>query len=349
METGNRETQLPRGKDGKEEVRRLLKAGDFTVEDLKAVIEEQAGIQGETQKATNAVVSSAEGKTTGEKRSTGEEGPPQPKLLRFAEAKEFLKTHGIDLEAKRTQRVKDALRWGEVDKKDADKFGASFDAAEVSEEDIKALIEKLESEPDLKQRIILGVDNATSEQGFSSMIVNAGIRNHIWRRFSEYRRVDPKTGKPLENQRPTGKAGITFLSDTPNLPAGLRGISANNQLTKMKNGTKYLGPNGWMIYFRQCLDEGMKAIFPEVIDNLSPQNYRELIKSAILDPRIDQYLPDTITGTQFPDLRHENDGAVPFLNFHSYPAGRRVALHYYYPADPHAILGGRSALGTFLS
>lgn len=276
--------------------------------------------------------------------------PAPSKLLRFAQAKEFLSAHGIDLEAKREERVRDALRWGETTKKEADKFGAAFDTAEASEGDLQALVKRLEAEPDLEQRVILGIDNAMSEQGFDTRIDKAGIRNYIWRRFSGYRRVDPKTGKPLENQRPTGKTGITFLPHMLNLPPELRKISPNDQLAKMKEGTKYLGPNGYMIWFRQCLDEGMRAIYTEVnIDELSPADYKKLVEKAILDPKIDQYLPDTVTGTQFPDLRHKDDGAVPSLDFSPSAVYRKVDLYDYDPEYPRDSLGGRDALGTFLS
>lgn len=293
----------------------------------------------ETGDRARAVVAAAES-----------EQPASSKLLRFAQAKEFLSTRGIDLEAKRKERVRDALRWGEITKENADKFGAAFDSAEVSEADLQALVKRLEAEPDLEQRVILGVDNATPEQGFNTRINKAGIRNYIWRRFSDYRRVDPKTGKPLENQQPTGKAGMTFLPHRLNLPPELRKISPNGQLTKMKEGTKYLGPNGYMIWFRQCLDEGMRAIYPEVnVDELSPADYRKLVEKAILDSKFDKYLPNTQTGTQFPDLRHKDDGAVPGLCFFPDPDHRKVVLDCYDPDYPGDSLGGRDALGTFLS
>lgn len=282
--------------------------------------------------------------------AAAESDPASSRLLGFAEAKEFLKTHGIDLEAKRTERVRDALRWGEIDKEATDKFGASFDAAEVSEADLQKLVRRLKEKPDLKQRVILGIGSATPEQGFGARIDGAGIKNYVYRRFSKYQRVDPITREPLENQEPTGKAGIAFLPHTLNLPPELLKISPDNQLARMQGGTKYLGPNGYMIWFRQCLDSGMRAIYPDVnIDELSPEDYRKLMERAILDPRIDPYLPDTKTGTQFPDLRHEDDGAVPDLCFNPDSFFRKVILSDYVPGNPYVSLGGRVALGTFLS
>ena len=331
----NGEPQLPTTPEAAEALVRQLRERGLISNDVLGRISRETTATGDRARA---VVAAAEIE------------PVPSKRLQFAQAKEFLSAHGIDLEAKRTERVKDALRWGEIGKKDADKFGASFDAAEVSEADLQELVKRLEAEPDLEQRIILGVDNTTPEQGFDARIDKAGIRNYIWRRFSEYRRVDPKTGKPLENQRPTGKAGMTFLPHMLNLPQELRKISPNDQLAKMATGTKYLGPNGYMIYFRQCLDTGLRALYPEAnIDELSPADYRKLVEKAIFYKRIDAYLPDTQTGTQFPDLRHKDDGAVPCLGFNPDAVYRRVGLGYGNPAYPYDHLGGRDALGTFLS
>ena len=143
---------------------------------------------------------------------------------------------------------------------------------------------------------------------------------------------------------------MTFLPHMLNLPQELRKISPNDQLAKMATGTKYLGPNGYMIYFRQCLDTGLRALYPEAnIDELSPADYRKLVEKAIFYKRIDAYLPDTQTGTQFPDLRHKDDGAVPCLGFNPDAVYRRVGLGYGNPAYPYDHLGGRDALGTFLS
>lgn len=334
----DREPQSPDRKKGKEKVQRLLETGDRAIKPLEKIIDEQKRMSEATGNEARAVVADAERE------------PAPSKLLHFAKAREFLSAHGIDLEAKRVERVKDALRWGEVTKRAADKFGASFDAAEVSEADLKAVVKRLEAKPNLKQRVILGIDNATPEQGFDIRIVKARIRNHIWQRFSDYRRVNPKTRKPLENQQPTGKAGITFLPQLLNLPPELRNISPNDQLNKMKYGTKYLGPNGYMIWFRQCLDEGIRALYPEVnIDKLSPADYRKLIEKAILNKKLDPYLPDTETGTQFSDLRHKDDGAVPDLYFLPHSADRKVVLNDSDPGNPLAGFGGRDALGTFLS
>ncbi|MBI2634281.1 hypothetical protein HYW82_01250 [Candidatus Peregrinibacteria bacterium] len=331
----NGEPQLPTTPEAAEALVRQLRERGLISNDVLGRISRETT---ETGDKARAVVAAAESE------------PVPSKLLQFVQAKEFLSAHGIDLEAKRTERVKDALRWGEVDKKGADKFGAAFDSAEVSEADLQKLVKRLEAEPDLEQRIILGVDNATPEQGFDARIDKAGIRNYIWHRFSEYRRVDPKTMKPLENQRPTGKAGMTFLPHMLNLPLELRKISANDQLAKMAAGKKYLGPNGYMIYFRQCLDMGLRALYPEAnIDELSPADYRKLVEKAIFDKKIDAYLPDTQTGTQFPDLRCKDDGAVPDLHFNPDADIRRVGLSYDYPVIPRDDVGGRDALGTFLS
>lgn len=274
------------------------------------------------------------------------------RLLSFAESEAFLKEHGIDLGKTREDDVRSMIRWGALDKKGADAYGAKFDEVQIPECDLQELVRRLEAEPDLEQRVILGLDSLTPDQGFQKLFVEAGIRHYIYRRFSEYQRVDAKTRQPLQNQRPSGKAGILFTANHLNLPANLRKISPNDQLTKMANGQKYVGPVGWMKLFRQSVDRALPILYPEEagnLDSLKPGKYKALVQKALLDPRIDQYLPDVTTGTQFPDLRHKDDGAVPFLNFDPDAGHREVALDDGHPVHPNGSLGGRDALGTFLS
>ena len=338
-DTQNQEPQLPASPEAAEAlVRKMREAGLPSRESLLTMADETGG------QARIVIKDTATG---GETQSS--------RFFSFAESEDFLKTHGLDLGLGKAREddVRSMIRWGALDKKSADKYGASFDSMDpISEADLRELMRQITAEPDLEQRVVLGVDNMTPDEGFRRLIAEAGLRNYIYRRFSEYRRVDPKTKKPLENQQPTGKAGILFTPNHLNLPASLRSISPNNQLARMVQGQKYVGPVGWMKLFRQSVDRALPILFPEEgadLDSLTPAAYKALVQRSLLDPRIDEYLPDVTTGTQFPDLRHKNDGAVPDLSFIPVAGHRRVYLDSDGPGNPHDVLGDRDALGTFLS
>jgi hypothetical protein len=288
------------------------------------------------------------------------DGPDQPeevpKLYSFSEAAEFLREHGIDLEAHREDEVRSAIRWGVVDKKDADKYGANFDDnfEPVPEADLRAVVAQLNENPDLEQRIVLAVDTMDPDEAWTKLIDDPINRKYVWNRFSRYQRVNPATREVLDDQRPSGKAGILFTPDQMKLPDNLRRISANNQLVRMTQGQRYMGPVGWMKLFRQGIDRALPVLFPEEasdLDALDPDVYKALMNRALLDPRIDPYLLDTVTGTQFPDYRLDGNanGVVPFAYFSPSPANREVTLCYWHPADPSDSLGGRPVLGSFLS
>lgn len=283
----------------------------------------------------------------------GMESQPS-RLLSFAESEAFLKEHGIDLGKAREDDVRSMVRWGAIDIKDSDEYGKAFEEnfEPVSEADLQKLVRQLEAEPDLEQRVILGVDSLTPDQGSQKLFVEAGICHYIYRRFSQYQRVDAKTRRLLQDQKPSGKAGILFTPNHLNLPANLLKISPNAQLAKMANGQKYVGPVGWMKLFRQSVDRALPILYPEEaanLDSLKPEQYKALVQKALLDSRIDEYLPDVKTGTQFPDLRHKDDGAVPCLYFNPDADRREVVLDDDNPDHPYDDLGGRDALGTFLS
>lgn len=331
-------TPLPTTPEGAEAlVREMQRAGLLSREKLLAMADE-------TGAAARAVVAP---------RSGAEREAQPSRLLSFAQSEAFLIEHGIDLGKAREDDVQSMVRWGALDKKEADSYGAQFDTVQIPERDLQELVRQLEAEPGLEQRVILGIDFLTPDEAFQKLIVEAGIRHYICRRFLRYQRVDAETREPLQDQRPTGKAGILFTPNHLNLPANLRDISANDQLVEMANGQKYVGPVGWMKLFRQSVDRVLPILYPEEVEDyqglndLKPEQYKALVQKALLDPRIDTYLPDVTTGTQFSDLGDKDDGAVPYLHFHPDPARRKVVLDYYYPDYPYAYLGCREALGTF--
>lgn len=287
-----------------------------------------------------------------------EEGQPDqpeqaPKLYSFAETTAFLREHGIDLEKHREAEVRSAIRWGLVNNKEADRYGASFDDnfEPVSGADLQELVRQLKAHPGPEQRIILAVDDMTCDQAWKRLIKDPITRTYALNRFSRYQRVDPATREPLADQRPTGKAGILFTPGRMNLPDNFRGISANDQLDKMTKGQRYMGPVGWMKLFRQGVDRALPVLFPNEardLDSLDPTVYKRLVNLALLDGRIDPYLLDTVTGTQFPDLRlgGNANGAVPSLDFSPNPDSREVYLCDYSPDLPDGVLGGRPVLGS---
>ena len=280
------------------------------------------------------------------------------RILSFAETDAFLREHGVDLKLgeAREDDVRKMIRWGALDIKYADKYGANFDSVKMPEHDLQELVKRIKAKPDIEQRVVFGVDDITPEQGFQKLFDEAGIPYHIQlrpgldRKFSRYQRIDAKTQQPLKNQLPTGKAGILFTPNHLNLPVNSRRISPYQQLVKMANGQKYVGPLGWMKLFRQSIDRALPILFPEEaanLDNLKPEQYKALVQKALLDTRIDKYLPP---GTQFSDLSHEDDGVVPYLIFISNRANRYVRLDWCHDNNkPSDCLGGHDALGTFLS
>lgn len=316
-----------------------------------------------TREATRAVVA-----VTATEGGLPDQPEQAPKLYSFAEARNYLSKEDINLSRLKVgggtldemnanavleAEVKSAVRWGSVDKKGADGYGAALESAKVSEPDLQALVAQLKANPDLGQRIVLEVDNMTPEQAWEKLEGQID-RTYVWKRFSRYQRVDPATRQPLEGQRPSGKAGILFTPDQMNLPRDLRNISANSQLERMTNGQRYMGPVGWMKLLGQDIDRALSALYSDEaldLDNLAPDAYKVLINLALLDRRIDPYLLDTVTGTQFPDFRLDGDanGAVPDLYFSPLPVLRPVILSTYYPASPNGDLGGRPVLGSFLS
>lgn len=272
------------------------------------------------------------------------------RFLSFHEAHDLLLPHGIDLEARREEEVRSAVRWGLVRKADAAVYGEKLFAMREPERDIQLVLRELEA--GAQYRILLGVDSLAPDEAFQKLIVEAGIRHFVRRGFSKYQRVDAQTRQPLQNQRPTGKAGILFTPNHLNLPADMRNISPDDQLARMVNGKKYVGPVGWMILFRKSVDRALPILYPRAaanLDSLRPQQYKALLQKALLDPRIDAYLPDVKTVTQFPDLRDKVNGAVPSLYFDPHADYRKVVLGYSHPDDPYDFLGGRDALGTLLS
>lgn len=335
--------------NGKDLVQRLLQRGDLDVKGLEEIVAEQ-------KKMIDA--------TGSEASSIFEQPEAEPVLLSLEDADAFLKERGIDLrlESEREEHVKRMIRSGALSKKNADSYGAKFDASTVaSEADLLKLVELRKEAPNIRTDVVLGVDELTNQQAWDKWFLRGGgekaIRNSRLYPFSDYQKVDPKTGLALKHQEPTGKAGVAFIPHVLNLPSSLRSISADQLLAKMARGQKYLGPQGYLRWFLDCVDKALLRKYPnhpdiQNLDIVNPDKYEELVNMFLLESKNDSDLPDVITTTQFANLRRggNKSGVVPCLGFGTDTDCRRVRLGYIcVPHNPYENVGGREAFGEFLS
>lgn len=357
MET-NTEPRLPDKKDGKEKVRELLKAGALTVEDLKAVIEEQTGIQGETQKAAGDIMAAVDREP--EKR------------VSFADAMKLLDGK-LDLEAARTDAVKSHSRWKLVDAlveagaiRDAAEYGALFDKATVSEADLKKACESLERGE--KVLPIFDAGKMTPDELFAVLFTEGGVPHYTdsygFENLAKLRRIDPKDipdlanlyGKSREKQLAAFK--VAYKEADPLEPTGARvkftpdkrevtrtGTSATQDTQAFAKGEMaFIDPNADMIRYRTQMDAGLRKIAGRRtdFDGLTPEAYREFLDKAFADKTIDKYMPDREKITRYPNYAFES-GGVPGLSF--LPAYRGVFVYCYGPGDADDDLGSRISLG----
>lgn len=257
----------------------------------------------------------------------------------FSEVEKYLKEYNVDLNQIRKDEVRDMLRWGVISKQKADKYGASFDNIQLNPD-------KLEEIDLSKQWILLELDNMLPEEFWEKAIVEGGVPHYVWKSFSNYQKIDPKTRKLFENQNPDGQPKIIITPNHLNLPIDLCNISPKGQREKMADGQKYLGPNAWIKLFRQSLDRGLTELYQDKnLYDISANEYKKRIKEGIRDQKIDQYLLDVKTITQFADLA-SNDSTVPLLYFNPNPDDREVFLFYVISPDgAFDRRGGRLVLG----
>jgi hypothetical protein len=306
-------------------------------------------IQTEVEESANAVIALTDVETN-------------DRLLSFSECGDRLKEFGIDLEKERTKAVKSALRWGLVDEKTMGEYSESLKNIEISEREMQEVVQQMKKNP--KIEVILGVDNFTPDESYRILFKSPDpdkdfLSKHVSWNFPEYQRVDPKTCQPLNNQKPTGKAGILFAPKDLKIPHKLMGKSPNEYLKNMESGQKYLGPVGWMFLFRKLLDAALQEIYPKDaanLDNLQPEEYKALIIKALINSKLDYHVIDRSTATIFPDFRDNGNEIVPtlefFADFENSPIFGKdaigVNLRCVEPKAVNRYRGARPVLGTFL-
>jgi len=351
----DREPQSPHRRNGKEEVRRLLEAGDLTVEDLQSVIEEQTRMQTETRDATRATL----------------EHEPE-KRVSFAEAVKSLEGK-LDLEAARTDAVKSHGRWGLVDAlvkagaiKDAAEYGTLFDKATVNEADLREVRESLERGE--KVLPIFDAGEMTPDELFAVLFTEGGVPHYTdsygFKNLAKLRRIDPKDIPDLANLagkshyeqlaafkaaykeadplEPTG-ARVTFTPDKREVTR--TGTSATRDMQAFEKGEMvFIDPNADMIRFRTQMDAGLRKIAGRRgnFDGMSNEAYRAFLDKAFADRTIDEYMPDREKATRYPNYAFEI-GGVPILSFGT--DSRKVDVLYCLPVSARDILGSRISLG----
>lgn len=288
-------------------------------------------------------------------------------LLTLFEADNFLRKHNIpiNLFKAREEDVRDMLRWGAIHKKDADQYGAAFDNPQIPEQALLALATELKTDSSLAWEPVFELENRTDAQAYDEDIVKSGINHCEYRTLPLYRRIDPKTKRTLPDQRPTNKAHVVFTPDMLNANPRFTNISANAQLKKMAERHKYMPPSRWIKCFLRSVDTGLRALYHDKDINKMEFEAYKAFRASVLKQRasggsypIDRYLLDTLTVTQFPDLRsieglNENQikngdlssAVAPSLGFYAHPVTRRVDLYYVGPSNPRKNIGGRPELG----
>lgn len=353
----NEKSQLPE-KSGKEKVIELLETGALTVKDLEDVIKEQAGIQGETQKAAGAVMAAVDRES--EKR------------VSFAEAVKLLEGK-LDLEAARTDAVKSHGRWGLVNAlvkagaiKDAAGYGKLFDKATINEADLPKVREMIERGE--KVLPIFDAGKMTPDELFAVLFAKGGVPHYTdsygFKNLAKLRKIDPKdipdlknlAGKSREEQlaafraaykeaeplEPTG-ARVTFTPDKREVSR--TGTSATQDMQAFeKGGIKFIDPNADVIRFRTQMDTGLRKIAGRRgnFDGMDNAAYGAFLDKAFTEGTIDEYMPDREKITRYPNYAFEN-GGVPDLDFD--PDFRRVHVNDDDPDFADADLGSRVSLG----
>ena len=351
----NIEPQSPHRRNGKEEVRKLLEAGDLRLEDLQSIIEEQTRMRSETRDATHVTL----------------EHEPD-KRVSFTEAAKLLEGK-LDLEAARTNAVKSHGRYGLVDVlvkagviKDATEYGAIFDKATVSEADLKKVRESL----DRGEKVLPIFDSGemTPDELFAVLFTEGGVPHYTdsygCKNLAKMRRIDAKdipdlanlAGKSYEEQlaafkaaykeadhmEPTG-ARVLFTSDKREVTR--TSTSATQDMQAFAKGEmSFLDPNADFLRYRAQMDAGLRKIAGRRgnFDGMDNAAYRAFLDKAFAEGTIDEYMPDREKITRYPNYAFEN-GGVAGLDFDT--DAREVYVYYCDPADASDDLGSRLSLG----
>ena len=333
------------------------KRGDFTVNDLRTVIAEQAGMQTSTGDAA---------------RATLERAPDQ--RISFGEAVQLLKGK-LDLEAARIDAVKSHGRWrlvGALIKagviNDATEYGALFDNVTINAADIMKVRASLERGE--KVLPIFDAGAMTPYELFAVLFTEGGVPNYTnsygFQNLAKLRRIDPKdipdlanlaeklyqeqyaafeaAYKEADDMRPTG-ARVTF---TPNEREVTRtGTSTAEDMQAFAKGEiSFLDPNADFLRFRAQMDAGLREIAGIQVnfDGMSDEAYSAFLKKAFDEITIDKYMPDRKRITRHPSYVFEN-GGVSGIRFRT--DSHLVGVCVCDPDVTGDYLGSRISLGQF--
>jgi len=294
------------------------------------------------------------------------------KRISFAEAVKLLEGK-LDLEVARTDAVKSHGRYGLVDAlikagaiNDASEYGALFDKATVSEDDLHKVLESLERGEKILP--IFDAGEMTPDELFAVLFTEGGVPHYTesfgFKNLAKLRRIDPKDIPDLQNLHeksydeqlaafkaaykeadalePTGPR-VTFTPDK--LEVTRVNISAVEDMQDFAKGKMtFIDPSADFLRYRAQMDEGLRKIAGRRgnFDGLSNEAYRALLDKAFADKTIDEYMPDREKVTHYPNYAFES-GGVPFLSFGA--AARKVGVSDYSPVDAFDDLGCRISLG----
>ena len=306
-------------------------------ENLKGAPGEQEG--GERTGSDPAVVGliAGYGERTREPTEISEEVP-----VPFAELKVLLDSRGIDLQKELDDYIqRETNRRGVVKKTEVGKWRAKFRTIHVRREELENL------QPG--QMPLLFIDDETPVWSARRLIHDAGIPFPEYEMLYDFKRFDPWTEEPRKNQTPSGAVRLTFITKVQNLSSQMTGRSADQNLKQMKAGRHFLQPQQWFELFRRGLETAMHEL--SLGDGKSWKDMNGEERQEILrNKKIDNYLPDILTWTQFPEWINmqgrdpaEFSGRVLSLKWDF--DNRSVKIHQWSSSFADSTLGPRPVIG----
>lgn len=259
------------------------------------------------------------------------------RALSFTEAADLLRNHGIDLEKERQDNVRRQFRHGRISADNASVYDARFNNVRISKRDVHEVIQALRQGK--KFFTVFSTGQETPAEDFDALLTQAGIRTHEFSRVSGFQNPNRAQG-----------SSVTFTPVDLNVPGNMTNQTADQRLLlgAQETGIQYVEPAGWTDIFLMSVDNGLQALNPGMdIGALSEEEYRALRSKMLLDPRMDEYLLDVRTVTQFPGWRNVSGGVLG-LCFDPDRVYREVDAHDYHPRDAFGHLGPRRSLGRFL-
>lgn len=317
------EAKLTPKTDAEKQLVSLLESGQVRPEFLRAIADRI--------KSTHGAVVNAAPEAAVKPADKIKEEPLTP--VPFTELAALLAPKGINLQQLSDDHVAMMVRRGIIKETEADQYRAKFQTISVRKS-------KLENIPQ-GYRPMLFVDDMTLVQAAERFIQTQDIGFCEDAKLADFKKVDPKTRKPLKNQTPSGLARFSFTPDAANLTSDLTGKTADSCLKQMQKGVRYMEPAQWFQMFIEGFEKAMKEL--NLSNGKDWKNMTKEEKQAIMqDKRIDSYLPDAKTFTQFPDYRNQF-GDV--LTLHFSPDAREVEVDSWYPDFTSGNVGVRPSLG----